>query len=66
MPRETVRRGVFSARPPVSNTARNPSFAAAADLLVEAGYTPVYVPAYTTGEGLIAAVRDAVADRLGG
>lgn len=37
-----------------------PSLApAAANLLAEAGYTPVYVPAYTTGEGLIAAVRDA-------
>lgn len=37
-----------------------PSLApAAANLLVEAGYSPVYVPAYTTGEGLIAAVRDA-------
>lgn len=37
-----------------------PSLApAAANLLVEAGYTPVYVPAYTTGDGLIAAVRDA-------
>lgn len=31
----------------------------AAGLLVEAGYTPVYVPPYSDGEGLIAAVRDA-------
>ncbi|WP_246032924.1 hydroxyacid dehydrogenase [Falsirhodobacter xinxiangensis] len=32
---------------------------AAADVLVEAGYAPVYVPPYSGGDGLIAAVRDA-------
>lgn len=37
-----------------------PSLApAAANVLVEAGYNPVYVPPYTDGDGLIAAVRDA-------
>lgn len=37
-----------------------PSLApAAANLLAEAGYTPVYVPPYTTGDGLVAAVRNA-------